>query len=324
MDQSRQAGFAATNAANSAPTDAANRKEGKNARAARGELLGNAENLGFADQVGSQTATAMNGWSSGAGEADSAEGTSGKDEITPPAFVDAVKKNLGFKTTAGEDKQNRGGGKGVTGTGTFAFDHGKRTFHTSAFFMADPATRGQAPTGSRQPQDSTYGDQNAHLKHKSDPSKADSGKGNAAEEPSLPSQHVSQIMQIFFDWILTGEKFQVDAAWKPTSGQQGQSRGFSSSARVAQEAREEEHTAESYFKDVDETKPPNPKVHQVDPSTTGAPVARANEQPATGEFSRAGSQTEEYDTVGIFGFTAPKVYSCSDETHTGQQTRPTV
>lgn len=43
----------------------------------------------------------------------------------------------------------------------------------------------------------------------------------------------------------------------------------------------------------------NPKVHQVDAGASGAPVARANEKPATGEFSRAGSQTGEYDAVSL-------------------------
>jgi hypothetical protein len=55
------------------------------------------------------------------------------------------------------------------------------------------------------------------------------------------------------------------------------------------------HTSESYFKDIDNTEPVNPKVHQVDSS--GAPIARGNEQPTTGQFSRSGPDSTEYETV---------------------------
>lgn len=72
----------------------------------------------------------------------------------------------------------------------------------------------------------------------------------------------------------------------------GQQRGFSTSARSSAG-----HTAESYFKEVDTNKPANPKVHQVDSSAEGATVARANEPPATGEFSRSGPDSAEYETV---------------------------
>lgn len=77
-----------------------------------------------------------------------------------------------------------------------------------------------------------------------------------------------------------------------------QKRGFSSSARSSQKGEEAKHTAHSYFKDVDSTEPVNPKVHQVDSSgESGAPVARANEVPATGQYSRAGPDSPEYATV---------------------------
>lgn len=95
----------------------------------------------------------------------------------------------------------------------------------------------------------------------------------------------------------------MDAAWKSqatsTSGPHQQRRSFFTSARrlAEDDAPETEHTAESYFKDVGDTKPANPKIHQVDGSATGAPVMRGNDQPATGEFSRSGSQSQEYETV---------------------------
>ena len=201
LDQSRQSGFQATQQGKAAPMDAANPEGGKNA--VRGNLSGNQENIGFADQVGSQSASGSNMTGNNFGKRGSEEGANGEEEITPPAFADALKKKLGFKTTAGEDKQNRGDGKGVTGTGNLAFDHGKRTIHTSVLTMAEPATRGQAPEESRQPQDNTYGNQNAHLKHKSNTAKPDSGKGNASVEPTLPSQHVRPVLRIRQDQWLT-------------------------------------------------------------------------------------------------------------------------
>lgn len=57
---------------------------------------------------------------------------------------------------------------------------------------------------------------------------------------------------------------------------------------------EEKHTADSYFKDIDSTPPQSSKTHQVDSSDNK--VVRPNE-PATGDFSRAGMQTKEYATV---------------------------
>ncbi|KAJ3553900.1 hypothetical protein NM688_g3372 [Phlebia brevispora] len=271
--QAHVSGFAAKDPKKATPYDAASPAKGK--KASRDGLTGNKEDIGFAEQVGSQSASASKS------KSETAEGITGEDEITPPAFADAVKKKLGMKTTAGEAKQNRGGGKGVTGTGSLAFDRGKRTMYTCASWMDEAAARRQAPEGSRKPQDSTLGEQNAHLKHKSSPSKPDSGKGNAAEEPTLPSQH-------------------VDASRKSSRENPSiQRREFSTTALALQEEGKAEHTAETYFKDVDSTKPTNPKVHQVDPSTGGATVARANEQPATGDFSRAGPHTQEYETEQV-------------------------
>ena len=68
-------------------------------------------------------------------------------------------------------------------------------------------------------------------------------------------------------------------------------RSFSSSARGTAP-----HTAESYFKDVDTSPPSSQKTHQVDSSATGSDVHRPTE-PLSGEWSQAGSQTKEYETV---------------------------
>lgn len=179
LDQSYQSGFAARDQNKASPVDAANPASKKQVPH---DLKGNREGLGFAEQVGSNSASAHDDHHQA-----SSEGKTGEERITPPSFKDAVKKKLGLETSAGEDKQNRGGGVGVTGTGQLP--GGKRSFHMAAVRRADQ-TKGQAPEASRRPKESTHGEQNEHLKHKSSPSKPDSGKGNAAEEPTLPSQHV--------------------------------------------------------------------------------------------------------------------------------------
>ncbi|KAI0691390.1 hypothetical protein BC835DRAFT_1360672 [Cytidiella melzeri] len=271
LDQSRQSGYAASKPQKSSPADAANSEGGK--KATRGSLSGNQEGVGFADQVGSQSA-------SGSGDhakPGSAEGRGGEENITPPSFADAVKSKLGFKTTAGEDKQNRGGGKGVTGTGNVTYDRAKRTMHTSAGLSMPANTKGQAPEGSQQPKNKTYADQNAHLKHKSRASAPDSGKGNAAKDPKLPSHEVQGVT---------------------SKSSNAQKRGFYTSAVALKDDKEGAHTAESYFKDVDDTQPVNSKMHQVDSSSETASVAHANEHPVTGQSSKSGAGSREYESIG--------------------------
>lgn len=190
-DEAHKAGLAARDASKATPSDAASPQTGK--QASRDGLSGNKEKIGFADQVGSQSDSGRKDSGGSLKGQKSEEGHTGEEGITPPSFVDVVKKKMGLGTTSGEDKQNRGGGKGVTGTGTFGFDTGKRTLHTSAVWMI-AGTRGQAPEASRQPHDVTNGDQNAHLKHKDTNSGPDTRKGNAGENPSLPSQHVSRML----------------------------------------------------------------------------------------------------------------------------------
>lgn len=180
LDQAHRAGHAASDPRNASPVDAASPDKGKKAPH---DLRGNREGLGFAEQVGSASTSAHHDQHRAA----AAEGHTGAERVTPPSLKDAVKKALGMETSAGEDKQNRGGGVGVTGTGQLP--GGRRSFHSAPVRRADP-TRGQAPEASRQRKDSTHGEQNEHLKHKPSAATPDSGKGNAAEEPTLPSQHV--------------------------------------------------------------------------------------------------------------------------------------
>ena len=60
-----------------------------------------------------------------------------------------------------------------------------KSFHTSSRALVDP------PAGSNEPEEKgLHGEQNEHLKHK--PADApDKGKGNASDEPHLPSQSQS-------------------------------------------------------------------------------------------------------------------------------------
>ncbi|KAI0782585.1 hypothetical protein C8Q75DRAFT_795841 [Abortiporus biennis] len=245
-----------------APLDAASLSKGQ--KASHDGLTGNPEGVGFVDQVGSQSAS-----SNKRDRAATFEGLTGDENITPPSFTDALKSKLGFKTTAGEDKQNRGGGEGVTGTGIPRFDSGKRLFSTSAIARGDHTTTGEAPNASRQPKERTFGEQNSHLKHRSSSTGVNSGQGNAAPEPTLPSHH---------------RKDKLSST---------QSRTFSTSARRLQD---EEHNAETYFKDVDDSPPTSAKTHQVDSGETGASIQRPHES-LTGQYSRAGSQTNEYQTM---------------------------
>lgn len=255
-----QAARAGQESADKSPYDAASGHKGKQAQ--RRGLSGNPEGVGFAEQVGSASASE---------EKHPEEGKGATEDSTPPGVVGALKSKLGLGTSTEEVKQNRGGGGGVTGTGSFGKqDGGRRQMHVSAVAWADQ-TKGQAPAASREPKDCTYSEQNEHLHHRRDTESASEGKGNAAQQPSLPSHK--------FD----------DKAKKENTQQR---RAFHSSARRL----ETKHTADSYFKDVDDTPPQSSKTHQVDPSGTGAQVTRPNE-PHTGEFADTGAQSKEYDTT---------------------------
>ncbi|OJT15481.1 hypothetical protein TRAPUB_7352 [Trametes pubescens] len=226
----------------SGPHDAASRTV--NESADRSGLSGNQEGVGFADQVGSASSTANKGTASG-------EGKGREEEATPEGLAATIKSKLGLGSSSGGAKQTR-------------------PFHTSVM-RATASTVGQAPDASRVPKERTNGDQNPHLKHKSTQASPDKGKGNAGENPTLPSHQ--------FD--------------KNSSSGSQQKRAFSMSARRLED---QKHTAESYFKDVDTSPPASSKTHQVDGSGTGSQIRRPNE-PMTGEFSRAGPESKEYETT---------------------------
>lgn len=60
------------------------------------------------------------------------------------------------------------------------------------------------------------------------------------------------------------------------------------------ESKPDPHSADHYFKDVDENPPPDSTVHRVDAASEA--VQRPYEAPS-GKWSEAGTQTSEYQTV---------------------------
>ncbi|KAH7918988.1 hypothetical protein BV22DRAFT_993781, partial [Leucogyrophana mollusca] len=137
------------------------------------DASGNPERIGFAEQVGSASASAQD--VSSTAEKGSAE------EAAAPGLFSAVKQAMGFETSTDDVKQNKGRGEGVTGSGTNPTS--SRRYHTSAVLQATPP--------SQKPKEKTLGDQNEHLVHKKDPREKDGGKGNAGDDPVLPSHQQS-------------------------------------------------------------------------------------------------------------------------------------
>ncbi|KAI0043487.1 hypothetical protein FA95DRAFT_1563230 [Auriscalpium vulgare] len=92
------------------------------AKAPRGaQEGGNPERVGFADQVGGQSAHADR--LERGGEAGGTKGA--EQEAAAPGLFSRVKQVLGMGTSSGDVKQNRGAGGGVTGTGTFRSQEGR-------------------------------------------------------------------------------------------------------------------------------------------------------------------------------------------------------
>lgn len=54
------------------------------------------------------------------------------------------------------------------------------------------------------------------------------------------------------------------------------------------------HSADHYFKDVDENPPPDSSIHRVDASSE---AAQRPHEPPSGKWSQAGTQTSEYENV---------------------------
>ena len=58
------------------------------------------------------------------------------------------------------------------------------------------------------------------------------------------------------------------------------------------------HSPDSYNKDIDSTPPPDSTIHRVDPTSDS--VQKPHEAPS-GEWSRAGTRTSEYQSVNKAG-----------------------
>ena len=116
QDESAKYVKSGTSRADKSRLDASNRESGDK-RASREGAAGNVEGVGFQDQVGGA-----------AGDRKNPEGGKGsEEEAQSPNIVGSIKQALGTEQKPGEVKQNSGGGKGVTGTGTF-----RRGFHKSS------------------------------------------------------------------------------------------------------------------------------------------------------------------------------------------------
>lgn len=97
---------------------------------------GNPEQIGFVEQVGGASSSSNkfdNGESQGGGDSRSEGRTAhGDEEAQAPGLLSSLKQAIGLNTNSGDVKQNRGGGSGVTGTGTFGDSGRKQGLHTSA------------------------------------------------------------------------------------------------------------------------------------------------------------------------------------------------
>jgi len=247
---------------NSQGPDAASRSGRAQQAPDKGKSSGNPEGVGMQEQIGGKSAAGSGGTKDG------------EEEASPPGFFAALKSKVGLSTSSGEVKQNRSHGEGVTGSGTGPRQVGRRGLHISAVRLSPEISKAE-PEGSRTPKDPhVAGEQSAHLTHKK-AGESDHGRGNAAPDPSLPSRR---------------KEAPADRITNPAGGKQ-QQRGLHTSATSMEE--DKPHSAESYFKDVDETAPPDSKTHTV---AYGQEVQRASEPPS-GEWSRKGAESKEYDTV---------------------------
>jgi hypothetical protein len=274
--QHAQAGKDASSSSN--PLDAASDNRRETSHREKGNS-GNPEAIGFQEQIGGASAEGSGGE------------VGGREEAQAPGVFSSIKQKLGMSTDAGDIKQNQHGGRGVTGTGT------ARKMHTSASVSAPAptATHGQAPEASRQPKEETHGDQNAHLHHKGAAGEPDKGKGNAGENPTLPSHRVPQTSSNAPDKSSSSHQKRS----LHTSARRSESVGNPSAdpeQMVGGEDGQGEHSADSYFKDVDTTPSSGGKTHQIDSSS-----AALEDTSKTGPFSQSGpgekDANKEYEHV---------------------------
>ncbi|WWD15597.1 hypothetical protein CI109_100019 [Kwoniella shandongensis] len=191
QDAKAKSGDNATNSGEAEPFDAA--RQGSADGSSKSSKA--AKETEHADGSKSQASGAMKDQIGGQDEDGPGVTFGGKEEAAGASYTDMAKQALGF------DKVKKLHNEG-------------RDFHTSARAFR-PASNN--PEGSRQPKETNLpGDQNEHLKHSS-PSTPDSGKGNAADTPHLPS------------------KSGHNAGVVKQGGGAPQKKGFHTSARVGKE-----------------------------------------------------------------------------------------
>lgn len=227
QSQSAKAGKEASDSSN--PLDPAS---GARKATTQNDSKGNKEAVGMQETIGGKSAQGSGGE------------IGGTEEAQAPGVFSSVKQALGLKTDTGDVKQNQGAGRGVTGTGT------ARKFHTSARAHAGSTGGVRAsPEGASAPKDNVSGDQNAHLHHKSNSSKPDNGKGNAAEEPTLPSQRVPMTSSNAPSNPPKSRGMHTSAILRAINPQLN--KGGSPSPEEAVGGEKPGHTAASYDKDTD-------------------------------------------------------------------------
>ncbi|KIJ69679.1 hypothetical protein HYDPIDRAFT_104271 [Hydnomerulius pinastri MD-312] len=69
------------------------------------------------------------------------------------------------------------------------------------------------------------------------------------------------------------------------------SRGVHSSIAVFASKDSQPHSADNYFKDVDESPPQDPSIHRIDAASE---AAQRPHEPPSGQWSQAGMKTDEY------------------------------
>lgn len=139
--------------------------------------------------------------------------------------------------------------------------------------------QGQAPSSARRPIENTHLEQNPHLKHASKGGKG-AGKapttGNAAEDPELPSHQLSK---------------RSPTKEHGKTGGQGK-RGLHTSSASLAEKDGSKHSAESYFKDVDNSEAPSSSTYTVG-GDDATKAHRPNEQYADPKKQYATVSKEE-------------------------------
>jgi len=68
----------------------------------------------------------------------------------------------------------------------------------------------------------------------------------------------------------------------------------SSKPNQTKDAQHTQHSADNYFKDVDQTPPQDPTIHRVD---AGSESCQRPHEPPSGQWSQAGANTGEYENV---------------------------